>query len=113
MKYGATPLIRRLGPKRRTSGATPFGPSVLGGVPWAGFARPGGVLGRPGDHAATLLALPAPCVLKRLRITYSTIARLMPQPAPSPRAVLRSLTPKTPFPTPWVNTCVPAPSASA
>src|ERR1700716_3640290 len=33
MKYGATPLIRMLGPKRRTSGTTPFGPSVPGGVP--------------------------------------------------------------------------------
>src|SRR5918912_3158706 len=33
MKYGATPLIRMLGPKRRTSGATPFALSVPGGVP--------------------------------------------------------------------------------
>src|SRR5947207_3215960 len=33
MKYGATPLIRMLGPKRRTSGTRPFGPSVPGGVP--------------------------------------------------------------------------------
>src|ERR1700716_4291449 len=33
MKYGATPLIRMLGPKRRTSGTTPVGPSGPGGVP--------------------------------------------------------------------------------
>src|SRR5919202_720281 len=50
---------------------------------------------------------------QRLPMTYSTTARLMPQPAPSPRAVLSSLMPKTAFPTPRVNTCVPAPSASA
>ena len=32
MKYGATPLIRMLGPKRRSSGTMPFVPSVPGGV---------------------------------------------------------------------------------
>src|SRR5438067_2532133 len=40
MNYGATPLIRMLGPKRRTSGTTPFGPSVPGGVPGTDSPRP-------------------------------------------------------------------------
>ena len=50
MKYGATPLIRMLGPKRRTSGTTPFGPSMPGGVPGPDSPGPelcsGGRLGR-------------------------------------------------------------------
>jgi hypothetical protein len=66
------------------------------------------------DHAAaTLVVLPAPRVLIRLLMTYSTTTRLMPQPAPGPRAVLRSLMPKTPYATARVNTCVPAPNVGA
>ena len=64
MRYGATPLIRMLGPKRRTSGITPFAPSVGGGVPWpyppgpeARFARSGVRLIRRSAAADMLVML--------------------------------------------------------
>src|SRR5216684_4060521 len=61
MKYGATPLIRMLGPKRRTSGTTPFGPSVPGGV--------------PGPNSPGLEACSARCGVRLIRRTSAADMR--------------------------------------
>src|SRR5882762_468439 len=66
MKYGATPLIRMLGPKRRTSGTTPFGPSMPGGVP--GPDSPGDTL----SSKWVLFALAGPPARNRYRRNVDT-----------------------------------------